>query len=190
MVSWKLLELSEKVCQMFVSSCKDLLNNKDLLAFLKTSSFDVILGDPLYPCSAIVAKYLSIPTVFFMRDFACDLSFKGTQCPNPLSYIQKMLSRSSDHMTFLQRVKNVFYSWSLSFHCSMCYQPYATVASDFLQREMSLEEILSVGSVWLLKEDFVVEYPRPIMPNMFFIGGITCADRKPLSQVCIGASIQ
>ena len=34
-----------------------------------------------------------------------------------------------------------------------------------------------------------MDYPRPIMPNMVFIGGVNCANRKPLSQVCIGAFI-
>ncbi|KAM7245734.1 hypothetical protein CapIbe_002032 [Capra ibex] len=50
-------------------------------------------------------------------------------------------------------------------------------------REVSLGEILASGSVWLFRGDFVMDYPRPIMPNMVFIGGINCANRKPLSQI-------
>ena len=42
-----------------------------------------------------------------------------------------------------------------------------------------------LGSHELLRSDFVLNFPRPIMPNIVFVGGINCASKKPLSQVCI-----
>lgn len=175
---------------VFQRSCEELLHNKDLIRHLNASAFDVVLTDPMYPCGAVLANYLSLPAVFFLRAIPCDLDYEGTQCPNPSSYIPRLLTRNSDHMTFLQRVKNMLYPLALNYICHVSFTPYARLASELLQREVSLVDVFGYASVWLFRGDFVLDYPRPIMPNMVFIGGINCANRKPLSQVCIAAFIQ
>ncbi|XP_037704997.1 UDP-glucuronosyltransferase 1A3-like isoform X3 [Choloepus didactylus] len=166
-------------------SCAELLHNKELIRSLNASSFDVVLTDPIYPCGSLLAEYLSVPAVYFLRFIPCAWDFEGTQCPNPSSYIPRMLTRNSDHMTFLQRVKNMLYPLTLKYVCDISLSPYTRLASEILQREMSLVDIFSYASVWLFRGDFVMDYPRPIMPNMVFIGGINCAHRKPLSQVTL-----
>lgn len=175
---------------VFQRSCEALLHNKELIRHLNASSFDVVLTDPVNPCGAILAKYLSLPAVFFLRSIPCDLDFEGSQCPNPSSYIPRLLTMNSDHMTFLQRVKNMLYPLALKYICHIVFTPYASFASELLQREVSVVDIFSYASVWLFRGDFVLDFPRPIMPNMVFIGGINCDHRKPLSQVCIGAYVQ
>ena len=82
-------------------------------------------------------------------------------------------------MTFFQRVKNMLYPLSLKYICQVAFTPYTRMASERLQREVSLGEILGSGSVWLFRGDFVMDYLRPIMPNMVFIGGVKSANRKP-----------
>ncbi|KAB0337681.1 hypothetical protein FD754_025047 [Muntiacus muntjak] len=172
----------KKASLLFERSCEGLLYNKDLIRHLNASAFDVVLTDPVHPCGAVLAKYLSIPAVFFLRSVPCDLDVEGTACPNPFSYVPRLLTTNPDHMTFFQRVKNMLYPLSLKYICWVSFTPYERMASELLQREVSLVEILASGSVWLFRGDFVMDYPRPIMPNMVFIGGINCANRKPLSQ--------
>uniref|UniRef100_A0A3Q1M423 UDP-glucuronosyltransferase n=1 Tax=Bos taurus TaxID=9913 RepID=A0A3Q1M423_BOVIN len=172
----------KNVTLLFARSCEALLYNKDLIRDLNASSFDVVLTDPVHPCGAVLAKYLSIPAVFFLRQIPCDLDVEGTACPNPFSYVPRLLTRNPDRMTFFQRVKNMLYPLALKYICLVTFTPYARMASELLQREVSLVEILASGSVWLFRGDFVMDYPRPITPNMVFIGGINCANKKPLSQ--------
>ena len=93
-------------------------------------------------------------------------------------------------MTSFQRVKKMLYPVALKYICLVSLTPYARMASELLQREVLLGEILASGSVWLFRGDHVMDYPRPIMPNMVFIGGINCANGKPLSQVCTAAFVQ
>ncbi|XP_052494051.1 UDP-glucuronosyltransferase 1A3-like [Budorcas taxicolor] len=187
---WEAMATLKNVSLLFARSCEALLHNKDLIRDLNASSFDVVLTDPFNPCGAVLAKYLSIPAVFFLRFLPCDLDAEGTACPNPFSYVPRLLTMNSDRMTFFQRVKNMFYLLGLKHICQAAFTPYARMASELLQREVSLGEILSSGSMWLFRGDFVMDYPRPIMPNMVFIGGINCANRKPLSQVCTAAVVQ
>ena len=187
---WKTIEAAKNASVVFARSCEALLYNKDLIRDLNASSFDVVLTDPVYPCGAVLAKYLSIPAVFFLRFLPCDLDVDSAVCPNPLSYVPKLLTLNSDHMTFFQRVKNMLYPLSLKYLCHFSFAPYAHMASELLQRDVSLGEIFSSAHLWLFRGDFVMDYPRPVMPNMVFIGGINCGNRKPLSQVCTVAFIQ
>nr|XP_012647044.1 UDP-glucuronosyltransferase 1-3-like [Microcebus murinus] len=187
---FKTMAILKRSSELFYKSCADLMHNKTLIGHLNASSFDVVLTDPVYPCGALLAKYLSIPTVYFLRSIVCHLDFEGTQCPNPSSYVPRLLTKNSDHMTFLERVKNMLYPLPLLYICHASFSPYASLASEVLQREVSLVDVLSHASVWLFRNDFVMDYPRPIMPNMVFIGGINCVNRKPLTQVCIGTFIQ
>ncbi|XP_012864296.1 PREDICTED: UDP-glucuronosyltransferase 1-5-like isoform X2 [Dipodomys ordii] len=170
------------LAKFHTTSCENLMYNTTLMSHLKSSAFDVLLTDPVIPCGAVLAKYLNIPAVFFLRSLFCSLEFAATQCPDPSSYIPRFLTRHSDHMTFLQRVKNFLYPFPLMYICDFSFTPYARLASELLQREVSVVDIFSHASVWLFRGDFVLDYPRPIMPNMVFIGGINCGNRKPLSQ--------
>ncbi|XP_055472992.1 UDP-glucuronosyltransferase 1A5-like [Psammomys obesus] len=181
---FRISEALKNMSVILFKSCTDLLYNKALIQQLNSSSFDVLFTDPVFPCGAVLAKYLQIPAVFFLRYLPCDMDYEATQCPNPSSYVPRLLTRHSDHMSFLQRVKNMLYPLALKYICHMFFAKYEILASELLQREVTFVDILSYASVWLFRGDFVFDYPRPIMPNMVFIGGINCANRKPLSQVC------
>ena len=69
----------ENVSLLFQRSCKGLLCNKDLNA----SSFDVVLMDLIYPCGAVLAKYLSIPAVCFFVFSSLRLRCWGGRVPKP-----------------------------------------------------------------------------------------------------------
>ncbi|XP_015723212.1 UDP-glucuronosyltransferase 1-1-like isoform X18 [Coturnix japonica] len=167
---------------MFFDSCKRLLSNKELMKYLEESMFDGVFMDPFFPCGQIVAEHLSIPSVYLVRGLPCSLDFHATLCPNPPSYIPRFFTRYTDRMGFFQRLGNLLVSLSSTLTCSFLYSPYDQLIKEFLQQEATLIELLSHASVWLMKYDFVFEYPRPLMPNMALIGGITCTREKQLSK--------
>ncbi|NXD17203.1 UD11 glucuronosyltransferase, partial [Nothocercus nigrocapillus] len=166
---------------LFLSICTHLLFNKELVRYLEESQFDAVFTDPFIPCGQILAEHLSVPSVFFLRGIPCGLEFEATQCPNPPSYVPRFFMGTTDHMTFLQRVKNLLLDFLNIFLCDFVYDPYAQLASEFLERDVSVPELLSHASIWLTRLDFAFEYPRPLMPNMIAIGGVNCASKK-LSQ--------
>ncbi|XP_069839222.1 UDP-glucuronosyltransferase 1A5-like isoform X2 [Dendropsophus ebraccatus] len=162
--------------------CARLLNNSQLIQSLEEMTFDVVFTDPILPCGQILAEHLSVPSVFFLRGIPCHLDAKASQCPIPLSYVPRMLTGLTDHMSFPQRVKNLLYDLTTPFLCNMAYTPYQQLASEFLKRDVDLQEILGHAAIWLMRLDFVLDFPRPLMPNMIMIGGINCAQTKPLNQ--------
>ncbi|XP_020829003.1 UDP-glucuronosyltransferase 1A1-like isoform X4 [Phascolarctos cinereus] len=175
-------ERIRNVTTLLLSACSHLVYNKELMTRLDDNHFDAVFTDPFLPCGPIVAKYLSLPAVYFLHGLPCSLDYDATQCPNPPSYIPRGLSESTDRMTFLQRVKNMLVTIFQFFLCDFVYSPYMRLASDLLKREVTVTDLLSHGSIWLLRSDFLKDYPRPVMPNMIFIGGINCAYTKPLPQ--------
>ncbi|XP_074857754.1 UDP-glucuronosyltransferase 1A1-like isoform X2 [Carettochelys insculpta] len=178
---FRLRERLQNTSTLLFATCVHLLYNKELIQYLERSQFDAVFTDPMMPCGQILAEYLSLPSVFFLRGIPCGLDYKATQCPQPSSYVPRLLTTNTDHMTFPQRVKNLLFSLLEIILCDFVYSPYAKLASEFLQRDITLTELLSHGSVWLMRTDFVLDYPKPLMPNLVTIGGINCA-HKELSQ--------
>ncbi|NWZ34961.1 UD11 glucuronosyltransferase, partial [Brachypodius atriceps] len=177
----KVYKHMKKIGNLSVSSCEHLLQNKELIRYLEESKFDALLTDPVFPCGVILAEHLSLPSVYFLRGVLCGLEFEATQCPNPPSYVPRGLTDNTDRMSFLQRVKNLLFDTQNLFLCDFAYDPFLKLASEFLQREVKVQDLLRKGSVWLLRLEFVLDYPRPLMPNIIPIGGVHC-DHKGLPQ--------
>lgn len=171
------------VIDMYFLNCQSLLQHSDTLSFLKGSQFDALFTDPALPCGVILAEYLGLPSVYLFRGFPCSLEHALGGSPNPVSYIPRCYTKFSAHMTFPQRVANFLANFleSYLFHC--LYSKYEELASGLLQREVRLSALYQKDPVWLLRYDFVLEYPRPAMPNMVFIGGTNCKKHGVLSQV-------
>ncbi|XP_074404973.1 UDP-glucuronosyltransferase 1A1 isoform X9 [Zonotrichia albicollis] len=168
----------KRITNFWVSSCEKLLQNKELIRYLEETKFDAILTDPFVPCGVILAEHLSLPSIYFLRGIPCGLDFEATQCPNPPSYIPRLFTDLTDRMTFLQRVKNLLFDIPHAFLCDFGFESYSKLASEFLQREVTLLDLLRKGSVWLMRLDFVLDYPRPLMPNIIPIGGVNCAHKE------------
>nr|XP_015214910.1 PREDICTED: UDP-glucuronosyltransferase 1-1-like [Lepisosteus oculatus] len=178
------LDRIQNMSHFFRLTCESLLYNKELMNFLREQEFDAILTDPVLPIGVIVAEYLSLPSVYLLRGIPCGLDFKATMCPSPPSYVPRFFTTNTDQMTFPQRVLNVFVSVVEPVFCKLLYFLYDDIASAFLQRGVTVAEMMSRASVWLMRFDFTLEHPRPLMPNMVLIGGINCAVKKLLPLVC------
>ncbi|NXC31200.1 UD16 glucuronosyltransferase, partial [Campylorhamphus procurvoides] len=171
-----------RLSQVFFTNCQSLLHNEELLGYLRSSQFDVVFTDPILMCGPVVAEYLSVPSVYFLRGFPCGMDSDATQCPNPPSYIPRFFLYNADTMTFSQRVKNMLVNLLELFYCKPIYAQIEALAQEVLKKKVTATELLSRGAFWLMRYDFVFEFPRPVMPNMAFIGGINCEQKKKLSQ--------
>ncbi|XP_045415502.1 UDP-glucuronosyltransferase 1-6 isoform X1 [Lemur catta] len=170
------------VINMWFINCRSLLKDHATLNFLKESKFDVLFTDPALPCGVILAEYLGLPSVYLFRGFPCSLEHVYSRSPSPVSYVPRCYTSFSDQMTFPQRMVNflVHLLEPALFYC--LYSKYEDLASYVLKRDVHLPTLYQKGSVWLLRYDFVFDYPRPVMPNMVFVGGINCKNRKDLPQ--------
>ncbi|KAM3917457.1 UDP-glucuronosyltransferase 1A1-like isoform 2-T2 [Leptodactylus fuscus] len=167
---------------LVISSCENLLRNETLIKYLEKSHFDVLLSDPMFPCGEIIGEHLSIPSVFFMRAALFSADLDAAQAPSPPSYVPRVTTTYTDHMTFKQRLVNFLLASIESIVYKIFYAPFVRVASEFLRRDVTIYDLYSRASILLLRGDFVFDFPRPVMPNMIFIGGINCANRNVLEK--------
>ncbi|XP_070831812.1 UDP-glucuronosyltransferase-like [Chaetodon trifascialis] len=165
---------------MQVKGCDSLLNNQNLISRLREEGFDVLLTDPFLPCGSILAHLFSIPAVYFLRGLPCELDSKANQCPSPPSFVPVYFSGNTDTMTFPQRVKNMVMSIVESYICRITYVHFDDLVSRHLGGSMTYKDLIGHAAFWLLRYDFVFEWPRPVMPNTALIGGINCAKKAPL----------
>ncbi|XP_036029480.1 UDP-glucuronosyltransferase 1A7-like [Onychomys torridus] len=169
--------------ELLFSHCRDFFNDKKLVEYLKQSSFDAVFLDPFDVCGLTVAKYLSVPSVIIARGIFCHYLEEGAQCPSPLSYVPRILLKLTDTMTFKERVWNYLSYMEERAFCPQFFKTATDIASEVLQNPVTMDDLVSQVSIWLLRTDFVLDFPRPVMPNMVFIGGINCQQRKPISKV-------
>ncbi|XP_014718061.3 UDP-glucuronosyltransferase 1-6-like isoform X5 [Equus asinus] len=170
------------VIDMYFTNCQSLLNHSETLSFLRESKFDALFTDPALPCGVILADYLGLPSVYLFRGFPCSLEYAFTRSPNPVSYTPRCYTQFSDQMTFPQRVANFLANY-LEIYLFYCvYSKYEDLTWNALKRDVHLPTLYQKGSIWLLRYDFVFEYPRPVMPNMVFVGGVNCKKEGILPQ--------
>ncbi|XP_041030905.1 UDP-glucuronosyltransferase 2A2-like isoform X1 [Carcharodon carcharias] len=155
--------------------------NKTLLSQLENLHFDLVLADPVFPIGPMLAYYLKLPLVYNVRWLASgEAHFLFV--PSPLSYIPIPGSRLTDKMSFLQRTKNVILSLlQLSVTKFLIHPMYNELYHRYLGPDTDIETILLGADVWLMRADFIFEFPRPTMPNIVYIGGFQCKPSKPLA---------
>ncbi|XP_060049809.1 UDP-glucuronosyltransferase 1A7-like [Erinaceus europaeus] len=173
---------SSDIYDYFFVHCRSLFNDKNLVRYLEETSFDAVFLEPFDMCGLIIAKYLSLPSVTFARGMFCHYGEQGTQSPMPLSYVPRPLLGCSDTMSFWERVWNHIYHLEEQVLCPYFLDTALKVASEILQTTVTPYDLYSQVSIWLMRSDFVLEYPRPVMPNMIFVGGINCHQAKPLPK--------
>uniref|UniRef100_A0A8D1C9Q6 UDP-glucuronosyltransferase n=1 Tax=Sus scrofa TaxID=9823 RepID=A0A8D1C9Q6_PIG len=170
---------------VMMNTCKDVVLNKRLMTKLQESRFDVVLADAVGPCGELLAEILDIPLVYSIR---CSPGYSiekfGGKLPFPPSYVPVVMSELSDHMTFMERVKNMmsvvyFDFWFQIFNEKKWNQFY----SEVLGRPTTLLETIGKAEMWLVRTYWNFEFPRPLLPNFEFVGGFHCKPAKPLPKV-------
>ncbi|XP_067104640.1 UDP-glucuronosyltransferase 2B13-like [Osmerus mordax] len=165
------------VCDMVTN----MFNDEDLMATLKETQYDLVLTDPGWGGGILLARYLQLPLVYNVRWVTSGEGHLAIS-PSPLSYIPITGSGNSDKMTFTERVKNLlFYVLSQTQH-KFLIQPYYQAVCDKYLDSADYNELLRGADLWLMRVDFVFEFPRPTMPNVIYMGGFQCKPAKPLPQ--------
>ncbi|XP_029000024.1 UDP-glucuronosyltransferase 2C1-like [Betta splendens] len=159
-----------------------ILEDQELIRILKDTKFDLVLTDPCWGTGIILAKYLNLPLVFNVR-WLTPIEGHLAIAPSPLSYIPITRSGYTDKMTFFQRVKNIFFHLMSQTQrylvTKLAYQP---ICDKYLGPGNDFNDMVLDADIWLMRADFVFEYPRPTMPNVVYIGGFQCKPPKPLPQ--------
>uniref|UniRef100_A0A673XLA9 UDP-glucuronosyltransferase n=1 Tax=Salmo trutta TaxID=8032 RepID=A0A673XLA9_SALTR len=158
------------------------LEDKDLMKTLEENQYDLVLTDPAWGTGILVAHYLQLPLVYNVRWITSGEGHLAI-APSPMSYIPMTGSGLSHKMTFTERVKNILFYLLWEVQYRLVIRPhYQAVCDEFFQPGVDFYELLQGADLWLMRVDFVFEFPRPTMPNVIYMAGFQCKPAKPLPQ--------
>uniref|UniRef100_A0A3B4TM14 UDP-glucuronosyltransferase n=3 Tax=Seriola dumerili TaxID=41447 RepID=A0A3B4TM14_SERDU len=179
------MEQAQKASEMYEKTCKMLellFESKDLIQSLKEAKYDLVLTDPAIPGGVILAHYLKLPLVFNVR-WTTHGEGHFSIAPSPLSYVPMTGTELSDKMSFLERIFNTIIFVFTEYQIVHYVLPnYAGLLEKYLGPDADYHSLFQAADLWLMRVDFVFEYPRPTMPNVVYMGGFQCKPAKPLPQ--------
>lgn len=165
-------KLSEMIVQVF--------EDENLMRSLHDAKYDVVLTDPGIGGGAMLARRLQLPLVFNVR-----WTIQGEAhlliAPSPLSYVPFTATELTDRMTFPQRISNVCkYILGMYMMSTITEPNYKPLVMRYFGPEVDYSTFFLDADIWLMRTDFIFEFPRPTMPNIVYIGGFQCKPAKLL----------
>ncbi|XP_035853021.1 UDP-glucuronosyltransferase 2A2-like [Sander lucioperca] len=171
-------QMNKQVIQMM----REMFENKKLMQSLHDAKYDLVLTDPAIGGGVLLAHRLGLPLVLNVR-WTIQGEGHHAIAPSPLSYIPIPMSELTDKMTFPQRIKNLFY---FAFTCFQTWyvteSNYKPFVHHYFGNDVHYMELFQAADIWLMRNDFTFEFPRPTMPNIIYMSGFQCKPSKPLSK--------
>ncbi|XP_018943136.1 UDP glucuronosyltransferase 5 family, polypeptide G2 [Cyprinus carpio] len=157
-----------------------MLENKDLMTQIKMANYDLMLTDPAMPGGVILAHYLQLPMIYNVRWMSFGEGHFSI-APSPISYVPVPSSGLTDQMGLLERTRNLLhYGLNLIQERWLVIPMYSSLLLKYFPPGADLLVMQQSAELWLVRVDFVFEFPRPSMPNLIYIGGFQCRPAKPL----------
>lgn len=177
---WELLSSLSEIHRQASQLVVEMFENKTLMQSIRDTQFDVVLLDPGLPGGVLVAHELNLPTVFNVRWITSGESH-FVIAPSPTSYVPTSGYVATDKMTFLERLKNMlYYAFNTWIDKAIVCPHYDRLVERYFGPEVNFYHLLQGADMWLMRVDFVFEFPRPTMPNVAYIGGFQCKPPRPL----------
>lgn len=179
---WEMLGSLSQIHQQASLLGVEMFENKALMQSLRDAQFDMVLLDPGLPVGVLVAHELKLPTVFNVRWIT---SGEGhfVVAPSPTSYVPTSGNAMSDKMNFMQRLGNaLFYVLNSCIDKFIVCPHYDRLVERYFGQDVKFYHLLQGADIWLMRVDFVFEFPRPTMPNIVYIGGFQSKAPEPLSS--------
>ncbi|KAL1007196.1 hypothetical protein UPYG_G00083320 [Umbra pygmaea] len=171
-------EMHRKVCNMVIQ----MLENKQVMQSIRDTKYDLVLTDPSNGGGVVLAHYLNIPLVFNVR-WTIHGEAHFAIAPSPLSYVPFPVAELTDKMSFFQRVYNVLiYVLRQHLYRQTTGPHYSALVSRYFGSNVDYFSLFQAADLWLMRVDFVFEFPRPTMPNVIYMGGFQCKPAKHLPQ--------
>ncbi|KAG7330365.1 hypothetical protein KOW79_006587 [Hemibagrus wyckioides] len=163
-----------------LSIISTILDDAALMGKLQDAKFDLLLTDPAFPAGVLLAHYLHLPMVYNVRWLNAGDAHMAI-APSTPSYVPMYNSLFSDRMDFLQRTENF-----LRYMVSLLQEQFVIlpIYDELLKRHFppgsDLLTMQRSADIWLMRVDFIFEYPRPSVPNVVYIGGFQCRPAEPI----------
>ena len=145
--------------------CDDLLGNSEVMEDIKHA--DLVVGEMLYLCSALVADKFDLPHVIISAATLSTPTGLAFGIPSPPSYVPQWGASLTHELKFVDRVKNVvqWMLWYGFFIYDLCPMFNGLKVKHGITPNKKIHETLGRVDLILGQMDFVLEDPRPLLPS-------------------------
>ncbi|XP_051806456.1 UDP-glucuronosyltransferase 2A1-like isoform X3 [Acanthochromis polyacanthus] len=180
----RVIELMKNEMKISLQVMDGVLKSETIKKKLKEGNYDLLLSDPIYLGSDLVADILGIPLVFSLRfSLANNWERLCGQVPAPPSFVPGAMSKLTDKMDFSERIWSVlFYTVQDVVVDYVMWKEMDKYYSEVKGTPTSACEMMGRADIWLMRTYWDFEFPRPLLPNFKYVGGIHCRPAKPLPK--------
>ncbi|TRY88607.1 hypothetical protein DNTS_016506 [Danionella cerebrum] len=174
------LELFD-ILDHYSQNCDAVVGSTFVMEQLKQEHFDLLLVDPNEMCGFVIAHILGVQYAVFSTGLWYPAEVGA---PAPLSYVPEFNSLLTDHMSLWQRVANTAVYLVSRFGVQFLVLPkYDRIMRKYnIQPSVSMHDLVQSSRLWMLCTDMALEFPRPTLPHVVYVGGILTKPPNPLPQ--------
>lgn len=158
----------------FFNLTETVIKNPGVQRLLNNETFDLIIVEALHTDAwyAFARHFNAI--LIGLSSFGSDPiidELMGNM--SPLSYVPLPTAGLTDHMSYMERLRNVYLNLLELLHVRVCIIPeQRKIIRKYLPHiKEDIWEIRSNFSLMLLNQHFSLNFPRPYVPNMVEVGG-------------------
>lgn len=177
------LELFD-ILDHYSQNCDAVVGNAAVMAQLKEAKFDLLLVDPNEMCGFVIAHILGVQYAVFSTGLWYPAEVGA---PAPLSYVPEFNSLLTDRMSLVQRITNtvVYLAQRFGVHFIILPKYDQIMKKHGVKPQVAMADLVQGSRLWMLCTDMALEFPRPTLPHVVYIGGILTMPSSPLPQVCM-----
>ncbi|XP_058647178.1 2-hydroxyacylsphingosine 1-beta-galactosyltransferase [Onychostoma macrolepis] len=174
------LELFD-ILDHYSQNCDAVVGSASVMEQLKREKFDLLLVDPNEMCGFVIAHILGVQYAVFSTGLWYPAEVGA---PAPLSYVPEFNSLLTDRMSLFQRVANTAVYLVSRFGVQFLVLPkYDRIMRKYnIQPSVSMHDLVQNSRLWMLCTDMALEFPRPTLPHVVYVGGILTKPPSPLPQ--------
>ncbi|MGH0138735.1 UNVERIFIED_CONTAM: hypothetical protein FKN15_037135 [Acipenser sinensis] len=165
----------------YSQNCDLMVGNQNLMSRLREEEFDLVLVDPNEMCGFVIAHLLGVRYAVFSTGLWYPAEVGA---PAPLAYVPEFNSLLTDNMNLFQRITNTAVYLVSRFGVQFLVLPrYDQIMKKYdIQPEVSMYDLVQGSSLWMLCTDIALEFPRPTLPHVVYVGGILTKPASPLPE--------
>lgn len=174
------LELFD-ILDHYSQNCDAVVGSVEVMKRLKEAKFDLLLVDPNEMCGFVIAHILGVQYAVF----GTGLWYPAEAgAPAPLSYVPEFNSLLTDRMTLLERITNTAVYLVQRIGIQYIALPkYDRIMKKYgVQPQVAMNDLVQGSRLWMLCTDLALEFPRPTLPHVVYIGGILTKPPSPLPE--------
>ncbi|XP_072051880.1 UDP-glucuronosyltransferase 2C1-like [Amphiura filiformis] len=179
-----ILKTNSLVEDLMRDQCESILIDTNILDRLQRQKFDLIIGDFWYICVGLVAQYLDVPfALLFPASISMSIMSQVNVCPTNPAFIPDMITGLDQKMNFMERVTNTLTVSMNSYMNRRMYSHYDQFKIKYnIKPDITTFKTLGHAELWFINADFALEFPRPLMPHVVPVGGLTTKPAKKLPK--------